>query len=133
MTSEREATQFIFEDRHRPMEAEEFADVELAIRSLRDMTGDDEYEFVVVSFDNKLDGLDFIQAYAKESYTICYIEIGFLREGKTFPRIMAIDDIPVERTVEIFKSVCCSDILPDLSGWQDKTADILKEEGKEDK
>ena len=130
---DREATQFIFENKTRPMSEEDFADVELAIRSLRDMTGDDEYEFVVVAFENHIDKLDFIQSYATESYKTCYIEIGFLREGKDFPQIFAIDEIPVDRTVEIFKSICCSEINPDLSEWKDKTQEILKEEGKEDK
>ena len=131
--SEREATQFIFEEKTRPMNQDDFTDIELAIRSLRNLRAEDEYEFIVVDFKNKIEKLDFIQAYSVESYKICYIEIGFIREGKQFPQIFALDDIPVEETIEIFHSVCCSTENPDLTRWKDRTYEILRNEEIEDK
>jgi len=127
--TEREATQFIFENRKRPMNEEEFADVELAIRSLRDMA----YEHVLVDFSNKIEKLDFIQSCSTESYKSCYIEVAFIREGKDFPQIFAVEDVPVDKTVDIFKSICCSEITPDLSEWKDRTNEIMEKEGIEDK
>ena len=128
----REATQFIFEDTIRPLNDEAFANIELAIRSLRDMTKDDKYEFIVVAFKNIIENLDFIQAHAVKSYKTCYIELGFLRKGKKFPQIFALDDMSIEETIAIFRSVCCSLYNPDLSEWKDKTYEILKNEEIED-
>ena len=130
---ERAATQFIFEEKTRPMNQEEFADIELAIRSLRNLRAEDEYEFIVVDFKNKIEKLDFIQALSIESYITCYIEIGILREGKNFPQILTLDEIPVEETIEIFRSICCSTENPDLTRWKDRTYEILRNEEIEDK
>ena len=131
--TERPATEFLFENKIRPMNEENFADIELAIRSLRDMTPINEYEYIVVSFKNRIKKLDFIQAYSSESYKVCYIEMGFKRTGKEFAQIFAIENVPIEKTVEIFKSVCCSKENPDLKDWEDVTEKILNQQGKEDK
>ena len=130
---ERKAIQFIFEDKTRPMNQEDFADIELSIRSLRNLRAEDKYEFIVVAFKNKIEKLDFIQAYSVESYKICYLEIGFIREGKQFPQIFALNDVPVNEAVEIFRSVCCSMENPSLTRWKDRTDEILKNEEIEDK
>ena len=103
---ERKISQFEYRDISRPMSEEDFADIELAIRSLRDKS----YEHLIVDFPNKIGKLDFIQTYSTESYKSCYVEIGFIKEEKDFPQIFTTrgDDISVDRTVEIFKSICCS-------------------------
>ena len=122
----RKPTHVSFDDITRPMTEEEFAKIELAIRSMRlaKDSGDtvpDNDEFVITDFKNKIGGLMFMQTMVTETYKTCYVEADFKREGTNFPRILARFDVPMDETVEIFRSVCCSETNPDFSEWPDET------------
>ena len=117
----------------RTMNEEQFADIELKLRSLRTEDLAPEDEFIVIDFKEKYDGLIFIQAMSVKSFKACRVEIAFERKGKNFPAIFARNDVPIDETVEIFKSVCCSVSKPDLSDWQIATEEILLLNDKEDK
>lgn len=119
--------QITLEDQKRPISAEDFAEIELAIRSMRCNPDPEGYDdFVVVAFKNEINGLRFIQTTATESYKTCLMEIGFARKGRTFPRLLRKSDLTVDDTVNIFRSVCCSSENPDFSEWKDVTEDVLE-------
>lgn len=125
----REATSFEFRDIKRPIDDDKFSDIELALNSLRDM----KYEHCIVEFSNSIDNLDFIQTASMESYKTLHIEWGYKREGKSFPRLIAKDNVPVAEGIRIFKSICCSTENIDISDWEDITQKVLENEGIEDK
>lgn len=130
--------QLSLEDQKRPMSAEDFAEIELAIRSMRCNPDPEGYDdFVVVDFKNEINGLRFIQTTSTESYKKCFIEVAFSRGKGVFPRLLAKYNLPVEETVKIFRDVCCSEKNPDFSEWKDNTEDDLKKieeyERKKDK
>ena len=117
--------QITLEDKKRPMSADDFAEIELAIRSMRCNPDPEGYaDFVVVSFKTEINGLLFIQSLSMESYKKCFVEVAFSRGGKYFPRLLAKYDLPVEETVKLFRDVCCSEKNPDFSEWKDNTENI---------
>ena len=123
----------ILECQPRPMTEEQFADIELKLRSLRTEDLADEDEFIVVDFETKYDGLMFIQAISEESFKTCHIEIGLERKVKKFPKLLGKNEVPIDKTVEIFKQICDSIALPDLADWQDITEETMLMQGIEDK
>lgn len=124
--SKRKASFFLFEKEPRPVSLERFADIELAIRSLRNMVG----ESVVVDFKDKCNNLGFIQAAASVDYKEHHIEIAFDVPDKKVPDIYAKNDAPVEETVEVFRNVCTKTDMPNLDGWALANFEIFDEEGK---
>lgn len=117
--AEREATELKLEDVPRPMSEEQFRKIELALRSMRDR--DD--EFVVVGFADVIEGMDFIQAASMESYKQCVIEIGYTKDWK-HRKMYRRTPVPINETVEIFRSVCMTRKNPDTLGWKDITKEI---------
>lgn len=124
--AEREASFFLFEKEPRPMDLERFADVELAIRSLRDMAN----ECIVIDFKDKYENLGFIQAAATVDYKEYHIEIGFDFPDKKVPDIYVNENVGVEETVQIFKDVCTKIEKPRLEGWLLDNFEIFDEDGK---
>lgn len=125
----REATSFEFRNIQRPVDDYKFSDIELALNSLRDM----KYEHCIVEFSNSIDNLDFIQTASIESYKKLHIELGYKREGKSFPCLIAKDNVPLVEGIKIFKSICCSIKNIDISDWEDITQKILENEEIENK
>ena len=123
--SDREPSFFLFENEPRPMNEERFADVELAIRSLRDM----ENECIVVDFKDKYDDLGFIQAVATVDYKEYHIEIGFDIPDKKVPDIYVNEYVSLEDTLEIFRQVCTKPDKPSLEGWLLDNFEIFDEDG----
>ena len=123
--SKNELRQITLEDQKRPMSAEDFAEIELAIRSMRCNPDPEGYaDFVVVSFKTEINGLLFIQSLSMESYKKCFVEVAFSRGGKDFPRLLSKYNLTVDETVGIFRTVCCSVETSDFSEWKDNTENI---------
>lgn len=122
----------ILKKQPRPMHDEQFADIELRIRSLRTEDLADEDEFIVVDFKKKLGSILFIQAMSVESFSKCRVEIAIEREGKSFPKIYARNDVPVNEVVQIFRRICCSADSPNLESWEYVTEEIMLDKGIED-
>ena len=114
------------------MSDEQFADIELKIHSLRTEKLADEDEFLVVDFKTKLGSVLFIQAMSVESFRKCRVEIAIEREGKSFPKISARNDVPVNEVVQIFRRICCSADSLNLEGWEYATEEIMLAKGIED-
>lgn len=123
----------ILQKQPRPMNEEQFADIELYLRSLRTHKPAPEDEFVVVGFETVYNQLLFIQAMSVESFRKCRVEIGLERKGKSFPQIYAKNSVPIDTVVSIFRDVCCSTNNPDFSEWIDDTYNIMKAKEIEDK
>lgn len=124
--ADREASFFLFEKEPRPMNEDRFADVELAIRSLRDMAN----ECIVIDFKDKYDNLGFIQAAATVDYKEYHIELGFDFPDKKVPDIYVNENVSVEETIQIFKDVCMKIEKPSLEGWLLDNFEIFDEDGK---
>lgn len=124
--SERESSFFLFENELRPMSIERFADIELAIRSLRDIP----YECIVVSFKDVYNHLSFIQAVATVDYKEYHIEIGFDIPGKKNPDIYVNENVSVIETIDIFKQICTKTDMPSLEGWLLYNFRIFDKDGK---
>lgn len=123
--SERKASFFLFEKEPRPLTEERFADVELAIRSLRDMAN----ECIVVDFKDKYNDLGFIQAVATVDYKEYHIEIGFDIPNKKVPDIYVNENVSLDETLEIFRNVCTKTDMPSLEGWLLDNFEIFDEDG----
>lgn len=83
--------------------------------------------------DNGFVRLDNGEVVSMESYKTLHIESGYKREGKTFPKLLAKDNIPVAKGIEIFKSVCCSTTNIDISDLEDITKEALEQLETQDK